>query len=275
VRDVSKGARVRAQRQVQVPQNRGKRPPRVPAPPGARGSRLSRRALYAIAASGAVLLALVLVLGSVISSGGGSNPPTGNLPIEAANTTQLLKGIPQHGTVLGDPKAPVTMYEWADVQCPYCAEVSGNVFPDLVRNYVRPGKVKIQFNGVVFRGPDSEKGLRFALAAAQQDKMWNVLHLLYANQGEENSGWVSDELLASVARHVPGFDVKRAFDARNSQRVTNEMDAAARSASDYGIDTTPSFAAAHTGQAPKVFTVSGYDIGAFRPTLDKLVQQGQ
>jgi protein-disulfide isomerase len=273
---MSKGARLRAQRQAQAPKRRGNRPPRVQRPPGTGGGRqLSRRALYAIAASGAVMLALVLVLGSVISSGGSSKPPAGNLPIEAANTTALLKGIPQHGTVLGNPKAPVTMYEWADIQCPFCAEVSGNVFPDLVRDYVRPGKVKIQFNGVVFRGSDSEKGLRFALAAAQQNKMWNVLHLLYANQGEEQSGWVTDELFASIAKHVPGLDVRKAFDARNSQTVTDEIQAAAASTTDYGVDTTPSFAAGRTGGILKRFTVSGYDINAFSPTLDKLLRQGR
>jgi protein-disulfide isomerase len=271
---VSKGARLRVQRQVQTPQKRGKRPPRVPGPPGSGGSRLSRRALYAIAASGAIMLALVLVLASVISSGG-SKPPAGNIPITAADTTKLLEGIPQHGTVLGNPQAPVTMYEWADIQCPYCAEVSGNVFPDLVRDYIRPGKVKIQFNGVVFRGSDSEKGLRFALAAAQQNKMWNVLHLMYANQGEEQSGWVSDELFASIAKHVPGLDVQKAFDARNSQTVTDQIQAAAASTNDFGVATTPSFAAGRTGGTLKLFQVSSYDIDAFRPTLDRLLQQGQ
>jgi protein-disulfide isomerase len=272
---VSKGARLRAQRQVQTPQKRGKRPPRVQGPPGSGGSRLSRRALYAIAASGAIMLALVLVLASVLSSGGGSKAPAGNLPITAAGTTKLLKGIPQHGTVLGNPTAPVTMYEWADIQCPFCAEVSGNVFPDLVRDYIRPGKVKIQFNGVVFRGSDSEKGLRFALAAAQQNKMWNVVDLVYANQGEEQSGWVTDELFASIAKHVPGLDVQTAFDARNSQTVTDQIQAAAASANDFEVTTTPSFAAGRTGGTVKLFEVSGYDIGAFRPTLDRLLQQGQ
>jgi protein-disulfide isomerase len=167
------------------------------------------------------------------------------------------------------------MYEWADIQCPFCGEFSGNVFPDLVRDYIRPGKVRIQFNGVVFRGPDSEKGLRFALAAAQQNKMWNVLHLLYANQGEESSGWVTDELLASIANHVPGLDAQQAFDEQDSDTVTNQIEAAATSASDFGIDRTPSFAAGRTGGTLKTFDISGYDIGAFRPTLDKLLQQGR
>jgi protein-disulfide isomerase len=271
---VSKGQRIREQKRAQAPQKKrsGRGRAQVPKPPGA-ATGVSRRMLYAGAAGAAVLIAVVLVAASVISSGGSSKPPAGDIPISAAATTKLLKGIPQRGISLGNPNAPVTMYEWADIQCPFCDEFSGNVFPDLVRDYVRPGKVRIEFHGVVFRGSDSEKGLRFALAAGEQNKLWNVVHLLYANQGEENSGWVSDNLLASIGNHVPGLNVQEAFAARNSQAVTDQIQTLDNSRAAYGIDTTPSFAAGPTGGKLKTFDVSGYDISAFRPALDKLLQQ--
>ena len=34
----------------------------------------------------------------------------------------MLKGIPQHGTTLGNPKAPVTFTEYGDLQCPICKD---------------------------------------------------------------------------------------------------------------------------------------------------------
>jgi protein-disulfide isomerase len=272
---VSKGARLRAQRQVQAPKRAGKRPPRVPGPPGTGGRALSRRALYAIAGSGAVLLAVVLVLASVISSGGSSKPPAGNIPITAADTTKLLRGIPQNGIALGKPNAPVTLYEFADIQCPFCAEFSGNAFPDVVREYVRAGNVRIEFHGVDFFGPDSNRGLKFALAAGQQGKLWNVIHLLYANQGEEGSGWVTDELLASIGRAVPGLDVQKAFAAIDSQAVSNQLQVLANSSAEFGIDRTPSFAAGPTGGKIEKFDISSLDANALRPTLDKLLQQTQ
>ena len=226
-----------------------------------------------MAAGGAALLAVVLVLASVLGSGGTSTPPAGDIPITAADTNRLLTGIPQHGMTLGNPKAPVTLYEFADVQCPFCADFSGNAFPELVRDYVRPGKVRLEFRGLDFLGPDSSRGLKFALAAGEQNKLWNVIHLFYANQGQEGSGWVTDNLMASLGRAVPGLNVQKAFAAQDSQAVSNQLQASANSAADFDVTETPTFAAGPTGGAITKVDISSLDAGALRPTLDTLLKQ--
>ena len=66
---------------------------------------------------------------------------------------RALLGIPQAGVVLGDPNAPVTLVEWADLQCPFCREWSTAAFPALVHDYVRTGKLQIVFRGLAFLGP--------------------------------------------------------------------------------------------------------------------------
>jgi protein-disulfide isomerase len=219
------------------------------------------------------MLAIVLVLASVLSSGGSSAPSAGNVAISGAETTRLLRGIPQNGISLGKPNAPVTLYEFADPQCPFCAQFSGDALPEIIRDYVRPGKVRIEFQGLDFLGPDSSRGLKFALAAGEQDKLWNVIDLLYANQGEEGSGWVTDDLLASIGRAVPGLDVQKSFAARDSQAVSNQLQSLANSASEYGIRSTPSFAAGPTGGKIERFDITSLDASALRPTLDRLLQQ--
>ncbi len=184
---MSKGARVRQQR-VQAPQRRGGKRVKTPPPPGQAGS---RRNLYIGVIGAVVLLAVVLVGASVLSSRNSSSPKTASIP-SAAATSKLLAGIPQSGGVLGNPKAPVTMQEFADIQCPGCDQYMTSAFPDIVRQYVRTGKVKVMWNGIAFIGPDSEKGLRYVNAAGKQNKLWNVAELLYRNQGAENSGWVTN-----------------------------------------------------------------------------------
>src|SRR5581483_4833538 len=88
----------------------------------------------------------------------------------AAATQKLFRGLPQTLNVLGDPKAPVTMVEFGDLQCPFCREYAIKALPAIVDEYVRPGKLKLVFTGLAFIGPDSEAALRATYAAGLQGK---------------------------------------------------------------------------------------------------------
>jgi protein-disulfide isomerase len=268
VREVSKAARIRAQRQAaQAPKKRRG----VPRPPGAS---TSRGWLYAGVAGAAGLIALILVLASVLSSSSGTKASPETVSISsAAATNTLLAGIPQNGATLGNPKAPVTMYEFADLQCPGCDQYMKQAFPDIVRTYVRTGKVKVIWNGISFIGPDSEKALRFVNAAGQQNKLWHVAELLYRNQGEENSGWVTNAMLRSVATAVPGLDPDTVESAVNSSAVNRQMADASNRYSTFGFTGTPSFAIGPTGGTAEAFSPSSYSVGAFAPTFDKIIEQ--
>ena len=74
------------------------------------------------------------------------------------------------------------------------------------RRVRQSGKLRIVFNGLAFIGPDSDKALRTAIAAGQENHLWDVVHGLYARQGDENAGWVTDELVGEIAAGVPGLD---------------------------------------------------------------------
>jgi protein-disulfide isomerase len=62
-----------------------------------------------------VLLSATLIAASRIGSGEAETRP-------AAVTHSPFAGVPQSGAALGDPNAPVTLIEYADLQCPYCAD---------------------------------------------------------------------------------------------------------------------------------------------------------
>ena len=116
------------------------------------------------------------------------------------------------------------MIEYADPQCPACRLYTEEFFPTLVDDYVRPGKVKTEFRGFPFIGDDSVKAYRFLLAAAEQDKLWNLAEALYRNQGRENSGWVTDDLVRRLAGEIPGLDVDKLFADAGSERITQQAD---------------------------------------------------
>ena len=219
----------------------------------------------------AVGLAAVAVLVGVSMAGGGSSSKPSTTVVQAPQTADLLAGIPQHGNTLGSPKAPVTLVEYADLQCPYCGEYARNVLPTLIRDYVRPGKVRLVFRGLAFVGADSESALRAVVASGLQNKLWNYSELMYENQGTENTGWVTEDLIKAVGEAVPGLDVNKMLADRKSQAVTTAIATAAGFASVAGIQGTPSFEVGKTGGALQRLPISTLDPSAFTPALDRLL----
>jgi protein-disulfide isomerase len=76
-----------------------------------------------------------------------SVPATAQVTGDTAALAQaLLAAVPPHGErSLGDPKAPVTMIEYASATCPHCAEFHMKVWPSIKADYVDTGKVLFVF----------------------------------------------------------------------------------------------------------------------------------
>jgi protein-disulfide isomerase len=140
-----------------------------------------------------------------------------------------------------------------------------------VRDYVRAGKLRIEFRGLAFIGPDSDKALRAALAAGRQNRLWNVVELLYANQGPENSGWASEELIDRIANSVPGLDVER-FDAdRRLETLDTGMAEARAQAQTVGVRGTPAFELGPTGSAPEALGLTSLAPDEFAGAIEALL----
>jgi protein-disulfide isomerase len=230
---------------------------------------MSGRGTYVLVGVIAVVVGGAMIATSVLGSGGDAFTPPAT--VSGSDTVALLAGIPQQGPALGRRDAPVTLVEFADLQCPFCGEWSRSAFPEIVRDYIHPGKVRMVFRGLKFIGPDSEQALRFAYAAGLQRKLWSAVDLLYANQGQENSGWVTDEFLASVASAIPSFDHQQAVAAEQSPQVDALISTANDSAQTLGVRRTPSFAAGKTGGELELLSVPSLTADALRPALDSLL----
>jgi protein-disulfide isomerase len=193
-------------------------------------------------ASAAVLIAASQVGAGEQKTAGVSAVRTPAVAVSAS----LWAGVPQRGAALGSPRAPVTLVEYADLQCPYCAQWALRTLPVLVDDYVRPGKLRIVFRGLAFIGPDSESALRAVIAAGRQDQLWGMVHALYQDQGAENSGWVTDELLRDVAARQ-GLDGEQLLADLDQPWVVEHIQRAAAQAQTSGARGTPSFEIGRTG----------------------------
>jgi protein-disulfide isomerase len=228
--------------------------------------RLSRRSLYLLAVGVAGTVAAILIAVSVV--GGKSGGTSSSTVVGAHETEALLAGIEQHGTVLGSPEAPVRLVEYADLQCPYCGVWARDVFPTIVREYVRTGKVQLEFRGLAFVGDDSVTALRTALGTASQGRLWHTVDLLFRNQGTENKGWVSESLLNGILAGVPGLDARRALSERDSAAVTAQTQKSSGQARAAGIDSTPTFQIGLTGGELHRVAVESLDVATFEAVIE-------
>ncbi|HEX8857095.1 MAG TPA: thioredoxin domain-containing protein [Thermoleophilaceae bacterium] len=216
---------------------------------------------------GVVGLAIVAVVVAIaLSSSGGSHKSS-----TTGQTTSLFAGIPEKGITLGKPNAPVTLEEYGDLQCPFCREYTLNALPTLVRDYVRTGKVKMVFHNLSFIGPDSVTAGRVAQAAGMQNKLWPFIDRFYANQGQENTGYVTRDFLDKVASQVPGLDKQKLFSDADSAASQTGLAAANASANTRGVKSTPRFFVSVNGKPAQELQPSSLTPGGFESQLNALL----
>ncbi len=189
-----------------------------------------------------VLAVLILIAAIVISQSGSDDDSDGGESGggETAAVSEALEGIPQEGVFLGEDDAPVVT-EFVDLQCPFCAEFSNRAFNDVVEQHVRPGEVLWELRVISFLGQDSGEAAEMAAAAALQNKLYEFTETFYLNQGEENSGYVTEEFLTEIAEKTPGLDVEQALADRSSPEAQDLIAENEARATDLSVNSTPTF----------------------------------
>lgn len=223
----------------------------VATPKTARRSTSSRRSVIVVVIAAVALTAALIAVALVMQNRGSSSAS----PTPVVDFT----GIPEQGTTLGFPNAKVKLVEYADVQCPGCRAYTLDVFPTVVNEYVRPGKVKTEFRGYPFLGEDSLKAERFLLAAAQQNRFWPLMEAFYRHQGPENSGWLTDDLIRTLASEIPGLDVETLFARAQSDELGRAAQQSAAEAQSAGVSQTPTLLVQIGDQTPYEIQVATPD----------------
>src|SRR6266516_812823 len=231
--------------------------PHLVARKGAR-RRASPKVLVIAAVVGLAIVAaavgIALAVGGNSSSSAGTIPTVGSLTNALPNADAVQRefaGIPQQGLVLGSPKAPVTMVEYIDLQCPGCRAFETGVLPSIVPEFVRTGKLKIEARPIAFIGRDSIPARKAMIAASEQNRAFNFAQITYANQGTENTGWLNQTFIEQAAASVPGIAVQRLLDAQNSSAVKNVTDRIDAQGSADRVSQTPTLLLGKTGSKLK------------------------
>lgn len=148
----------------------------------------------------------VVVLLNVISK---QQADKEKLPIRVSELPSLISQ-----PVIGSEDAPVTLVEFGDYLCPSCQVWNELYFPQLKKDYVDNGKVKMAYINTMFHGEQSKLAALAAEAVWSQDPeaYWTYQDALFKAQpsDDHHAEWVTKELLLELARvHTPQIDLER------------------------------------------------------------------
>jgi protein-disulfide isomerase len=170
------------------------------------------------------------------SSVGGSPSAAG---LHAAPTDTIdLRRI---GYAEGAEEAPVTVIEFSDFGCPFCAMFAQGTYPELRREFIETGRVRWVFVPFVMGTfPDGAEAARTGECAAEQGRFREMKMRIYAGQREWKSTRNAASVFGSYAKEL-GLDEGRFASCYREDRLGERTRTNNRAANAVGIRATPSF----------------------------------
>jgi protein-disulfide isomerase len=146
--------------------------------------------------------------------------------------------------VLGRADAPVTIVEFTDLQCPYCARFARDAFPQLRQKLIDTGQVRFVSRDLPLDFHVHARAAAVAArCAAEQQRFWEFRAALFARQGALGD---PDSYRAAAAE--AGLDPAQLDECRKARQAEFEAKAVADrdAANRAGITGTPSFVVGRT-----------------------------
>ncbi len=122
-------------------------------------------------------------------------------PEPAPPPPTLIENIPEQPTK-GVADASVTIVEFAEFYCPYCARHLWQTFPKIDEEYIRPGLVKYVFYNLIVHGEVAQLAAQAGECAHAQGHFWEYHDRLFYVIFEEGKGHLNEEDLQSLAREL-------------------------------------------------------------------------
>ena len=226
--------------------------------------------------AGAIVAAAAVVAIVIVVAGSGSSSQQTTTASEATagsgrEAVSTFAAVPQRGDTLGKASAPATLTVFEDPQCPFCRQWNIDTLPTVVDNYVRTGRIKVVYRGVIVIGENSLVGLAAEYAAGQQNKLWQMTEALYERQGDENSGWLTTAVVRDAAREI-GLSPAKVVVAMKSAGVASAIQQSVNEARSLRINGTPTFAIQKQLGQLQQLGVSGLEPGDFTSALDQALR---
>ena len=177
-----------------------------------------------------------------INAGNQGNQPAPSAP---SAPTKINITVSPTDPVRGNPNAKLTIVEFADYQCPFCARFQKDVLTPMLKEYVDTGKVRFVFKNLAFLGKESTDAANAALCAKEQNKFWEYHDKLFDSQNGENQGGFAPDKLKGFAAAL-GLNAAQFNSCLDAQKYNAQVTADNAEAAKNGFQSTPSTAVGNT-----------------------------
>jgi len=145
------------------------------------------------------------------------------------------------GYVMGRPDAPITLVEFTDLQCPFCARFTATSFAQIKKEYIDKGLVRfVSRDFPLGMHPYAELAARASRCAGEQGHYWDVREALVANYNKLNP-----ELIAATAGNAK-LDMTAFRSCLDSGRFKADVQRDMDEAATIGVEGTPTFVVGRT-----------------------------
>lgn len=188
---------------------------------------------------------LAIVLTAAISFWGGiqyaQSTASADPSLQSILNTEIPAWIDEvdrvDGKTLGDPDAPVKVVEYMDIECPYCQRYSRTIFPKIVRDYVKTGKVHYVIKHFPLPKrihPNAMSGAIAAECAANQNKFWS-----YKTLAIENREYQSNKTFLALANTISMPDQEQFVQCFEKRREAETVEEELQEGTERGVKGTP------------------------------------
>ncbi len=219
-----------------------------------------------------ILLATVIISGTLLysksgSSNGGAGTIIGQQPSAAGVGQQLgnqSKVSIDDDPILGDKNAPLTIVEFSDYECPFCKRSFDQVLPELKKNYIDAGKLKLVYRDFPLSfHVNAHKEAEAAECARSQsnDATYFKFHDQIFSQTTSNGTGLALSKLPLIAQNL-GLNVGQFKQCLDSDKFSDEVDKDIADGTAAGVSGTPAW---FIGQSSKDGVINGTLIVGAQP----------
>lgn len=205
---------------------------------------------------------LIALLAAALAVPAAAAPAQQRRPAVQRDWTRTVTMTAEGGYRMGNPAAPVKLVEYFSLTCPHCAEFAHQGAPQLIQNYVRSGRVSLEYRNFVLNELDLTAAMLSRCASPQnyfalnhailgsQAQWTGRLQSLSAEQRRELQGLPQLQQIRRVATLVGldaiaarhGVTAAQAQACLTSQAGMDRLVGMVRAGSAAGVQGTPTFA---------------------------------